>query len=109
MVAKITKILIEAIPIIVMVALIPVIKNDYLLGMIYLTLIAISLLVRYERRDYLFLLFGFFIMIVSETIFISTGVESFNRNSLFGIMPVWLPLLWAYAFVAIKRVIIILK
>jgi hypothetical protein len=48
-------------------------------------------------------------MIFFEYLFISTGVETFNRNSLFGIMPLWLPLLWAYAFVAIKRSVILLN
>ena len=47
-------------------------------------------------------------MIVSEYLFISTGVETFNRNSLFGLMPLWLPFLWGYAFVVMKRVIVVL-
>jgi hypothetical protein len=42
-------------------------------------------------------------MIVSEYLFIKTGVETFNRTTLFGLMPLWLPFLWAYGFVAIKR------
>ena len=47
-------------------------------------------------------------MILSEAFFISTGVETFTRTSLLGIMPLWLPVLWGYAFVAIKRAILIL-
>ncbi len=47
-------------------------------------------------------------MIISEYLFIKTGVETFTRNSLFGLMPLWLPFLWAYAFVVIKRAIKIL-
>ena len=54
------------------------------------------------------LVFGFFAMIASEYLFISTGVEKFERNSLLGLMPLWLPFLWAYGFVAIKRAISIL-
>lgn len=54
-------------------------------------------------------MFGFFIMFAFECLFISTGVEVFRRDSLFGIMPLWLPFLWAYGFVAIKRSIDILN
>ncbi len=39
----------------------------------------------------------------SEYFFISTGVETFIRNSLFGVMPLWLPILWGYGFIAIRR------
>ena len=105
---KIIKIFINAIPIIIMMALIPLIVNDYLLSGIYLIIIIISLIIKYKQKDYLFLLSGFFIMLISEYFFISTGVEIFIRNTLFGIMPLWLPILWAYAFIVIKRTIIIL-
>ncbi|MBU0626560.1 hypothetical protein KKH82_03935 [Patescibacteria group bacterium] len=48
-------------------------------------------------------------MIFAEYFFVSTGVETFNRRSFMGIMPLWLPVLRAYAFVAIKRAIVILN
>ena len=48
-------------------------------------------------------------MFFGEYFFIKTGVKTFNRNTLFNIMPLWLPFLWAYVFVAIKRIIIFLK
>lgn len=105
---KILKILIEAIPIIIMIALIPFISNDYLLFLIYIIIIVASLLIRYEKKDIIFLVFGFFIMLIVEYFFVSTGVETFTRNTLFGIMPLWLPVLWAYGFVVIKRAIVIL-
>ena len=102
------KILIEVIPILLMIGLIPLIGNDYLLTGLYLIIICVSLLMKYEKKDLLFLLFGLGVMTLSEFIFISTGVETFNRASFIG-MPIWLPFLWAYAFVVIKRVVIILK
>ncbi len=87
-----------------MIGLIPLIENDYLLTLVYILIISVSLkLINAKRKDYIVLVFGFFIMIISEYIFISTGVETFTRNSLFGIMPLWLPFLWSYGFVAIKR------
>ena len=48
-------------------------------------------------------------MIIAEYFFVSTGAETFLRKSLFGIMPLWLPFIWAYAFVAMKRAINILN
>lgn len=103
------KIILEAIPILIMITLIPFIKNDYFLLLIYIMVIAVSLFIKYQKKEYMLLILGFISMTIFEYIFISTGVETFNRKSLFGIMPVWLPVLWAYAFIAIKRGINIIK
>lgn len=59
--------------------------------------------------DGIIFIFGFCAMIFFEYIFISTGVETFVRNSLFGSMPLWLPFLWGYGFVAIKDGVKILE
>ncbi|MBI1935250.1 hypothetical protein HYS31_02315 [Candidatus Woesearchaeota archaeon] len=105
---KILRIFLNIIPIILMIALIPVFKNDYVLTGIYALVITISFAIKYQEKDYLFFMFGFIIMVISEYFFVSSGVEIFVRNSLFGLMPLWLPVLWAYAFVVMKRAIIIL-
>lgn len=102
-------IFLNAIPVLIMIGLISLVLDDYLLTAIYLIIIAIALFVRRTKNDILMLVFGFFIMIVFEYLFISTSVETFNRNSLFGLMPLWLPFLWAYSFVAMKRAIEILN
>lgn len=86
-----------------MIGLIPFVGNDYLLAGLYIAIIAIALIIKREPKDITILIFGFFVMIASEYLFVSTGVETFNRNSLLGVMPLWLPFLWAYGFVAIKR------
>ncbi len=78
-------------------------------GWYYIAIIIISLLKKWERGDITVLLFGFFALTVSEYFFILTGVETFTRTSLLGVMPLWLPFLWGYAFVAIKRAIKILE
>jgi len=109
MINKASKIILNAIPILVMIGLIPLFRNDYVLTGIYAAIIIIALLIKRERNDLLVLVFGFFIMIASEYLFISTGVETFQRNSLLGLMPLWLPFLWAYGFVAIKRSVLILN
>ena len=105
---KISYILIEAFPVLLMIWLIPIVPNDYLLTLMYIALIDLFLRIKKESKDALMLGLGFCIMTLAEVIFVLTGVETFTRNSLFGIMPLWLPFLWAYSFVAIKREIMIL-
>lgn len=105
---KVSAIFLNALPVILMIGLIPIIGNDYTLAFAYLIIITAALWMKKEKGDIIFLIFGFFSMIVSEYFFISTGVEIFLRRSLFGVMPVWLPFLWAYGFVAIKRSVYIL-
>ncbi len=105
---QIKLILINTIPIILMISLIPFVTNDYILTVIFATIILIAFMIKYEYKDYLFFIFGFLGMIIAEYFFISTGVEIFLRNSFLGLMPLWLPVLWAYAFIVIKRSIIII-
>lgn len=107
---KFFKILITALPTLLMIGLIPIIKDDYLLTLAYIVIIFIAFKIKKARENQaLIFLFGFIIMLISEYIFISTGVEKFIRNSLFGIMPIWLPFLWAYGFVVISRLVKILE
>lgn len=106
---KAFKIFLNAIPVLVMIGLIPLVLNDYLLTVIYIGIIIISLIViKCRKNDAIIFAFGFVTITFFEYIFISTGVETFVRNSLFGLMPLWLPFLWAYGFVAIKRSIEVL-
>ncbi len=106
---KIINIVLNIIPILIMIWLIPVIKDDYLLTVVYVGIILFCLFIKKERGDVFIFIFGFFAMILSEMIFVSTGVETFVRNTLFGLMPLWLPFLWGYGFVVIKRVLKILE
>jgi hypothetical protein len=106
---KIIKISTNTFPIILMIACIPFVKNDYFLTLIFMLIIGISFFIQYHKNDIIFFLFGCIVMTISEYLFISTGVETFVRNSLFGIMPLWLPFLWAYGFVAIVRSVKILE
>ena len=106
---KIWRIVLSILPIVLMIGLIPIIKNDYLLTGVYILIIIIGLAIRREAKDFLSLIFGLVIMFLAEYFFISTGVEQFTRKTLLGVMPLWLPILWAYAFVAMKRAIVILS
>src|SRR3989338_8361130 len=74
-----------------MIVLIPFIKNDISLTGIYIVLIAGFLIAKNEKADILFL-------------FVSMGVETFSRKTLLGVMPLWLPFLWAFIFLSMKRV-----
>lgn len=106
---KVLRVFYEAVPVIIMIGLIPFIANDYWLALVYIGICAVAFFIRYEKRDSLFFVFGLIIMVVAESWFLMAGVETFKRISLFGIMPIWLPILWAYGFVAIKRAINIIK
>lgn len=106
---KILHIILNLVPIVLMIGLIPVIKDDYVLTGLYLMIIAASFLIKYEKKEWLFFTFGLVAMTISEYFFVSTGAETFVRNSLFGLIPLWLPFLWAYGFVVIKRTILILN
>ena len=108
MTKAILKIFLQSAPVILMIGLIPLVPDDFTLTVLYCGLIGAAFGIRYEKRDLVFLIFGFVVITISELFFVSTGAEIFTRASLFGLIPLWLPFLWAYAFVAIKRSIIIL-
>lgn len=99
----------NALPVLIMIALIPLVANDWVLAIGYVIVIAVAFMIKKEKNDLPIFVFGLCAMIVSEYLFIKTGVETFNRASLLGIMPIWLPILWGYGFVAIKRAVEILN
>ena len=87
-----------------LVGLIPFIVNDYILAAIYAGFIVAFATLKKQRGDWIFIAVGFIALFFGENFFISTGVETFNRTSLFDIMPLWLPLLWSFIFLVMKRV-----
>ena len=105
---KLLQILLNSLPVLIMIGLIPFVSNDYFLTVLYIVVIVVALALKRNPNDFLIFVFGFFIMIMSEYLFTSTGVETFNRNTLLGLMPIWLPFLWGYGFIAIKRSVEIL-
>ncbi len=102
---KAKQILLNAIPVLLMIGLIPLVQNDYLLTLLYIVIIVIALSIKHTPYDVSVFAAGFVLLTISEYLFIRTGVETFTRNSLFGVMPLWLPFLWGYGFIAIKRVV----
>lgn len=87
-----------------MILFIPFIKNDYVLTGIYLIFIAAALIVKRDNADYILMAVGFVGLTLGEYLFIHMGVETFNRNTLLGVMPFWLPFLWAFIFLSMKRI-----
>ncbi len=93
----------NALPIALMIGLIPFVLNDYILALVYILIAVATFTLKREDHDYLAYFFGLIVITISEYFFVRTGVETFVRNSLWGVMPIWLPFLWAYAFAVIKR------
>lgn len=101
---NIKKIILEIIPILILISLIPIMKNDYYILISYIILIAIFLKIKYEKNEYKVLIGGIILMTIMESLFILTGVETFKNKRLLGIMPIWLPIIWGYGMVAMRRV-----
>lgn len=100
---KIIKSLPYFLSLIAMILLVALVESDYVLTLIYLAFIATTFFLKKERMDLFFAIFGFVGILCGEYFFLATGVEKFNRVSLFGIMPLWLPFLWSFGFIAMKR------
>lgn len=98
-----------ALTLVVMIAAIPYVTNDYLLVFLYILTPALLFKLAPERHDVIAYLTGLIGITIAELFFINTGVETFNRTTLLGVMPLWLPFLWAYAFMVIKRVLKLLS
>ena len=99
----------NAVPMLIMISLIVLVESEYALAILYVVFIAALLLIKHERIDFIAFFFGLIVMTFLEYLFVNTGVEKFTQESLFGSMPLWLPLLWGYGFVAIRRGVSILS
>ena len=66
---KLGYIALNFVPIVVMIALIPIIKNDHLLAVVYLIIVAVSLFIKRDEKDFLVFFLGLVMLTISETIF----------------------------------------
>ena len=94
---------IYCVPIALMIGLISYVQNDYGLALLYIIFIIAIMLIKSEKYDLHALMLGVIVVTLFELLFVSTGVETFRNPSLFHLIPAWLPFLWGYAFVTIKR------
>lgn len=103
------RIFLIALPVLIMIALIPLVRNDFTLALIFAAFSVIAFLIKYNRNDAIFFLFGLIVVTAFEYLFIMTGIETFESRTLFDAMPLWLPLLWGYSFVEIRRATVVLE
>jgi len=106
---KLPAIVIYCIPLVIMIGLIPYVQDDHSLALLFILFILAVMLTKPEKYDVAALTLGIVLATIFELFFVSTGVETFTRASLFSLIPAWLPFLWGYIFVAIKRVLNLLR
>lgn len=83
-------------------------KNNIILLAVYLIAISIILKIKYQRGDLSALFYGFIIGLIVETIGTSVShYQSFANPDFLGI-PMWLPIVWAYGFMLMKRIGVII-
>ncbi len=83
-------------------------KHNFLLTIIYLIVIAVILKIKHYHGDIHALIYGYVIGFIIETIGTSiAGYQSFTNPDFWGI-PFWLPIAWAYGFMLMKRIGIII-
>jgi hypothetical protein len=99
----------SALPIIAVIALVPLVRDDLLLTGIYIVCIIVALALRQDKKDLVFLSVGFVGSAIGELLFIATGVEIFTRDVLIWGMPVWLPFMWGYIFIMMRRAALALE
>jgi hypothetical protein len=102
-------ILLYCIPLTAMILLIPYVENDHSLAFLYVACIIALTATKSEKYDFFALGFGIVAATFFELLFVSTGIETFKHQSLFNLIPAWLPFLWGYIFVTIKRSLNLLR
>ncbi len=84
-------------------------KNNILLAIIYLAMVLIILKIKYYKGDLFALIYGFIIGFLIEVIGTKvSGYQTFSNPDFLGI-PFWLLLAWAYGFMLMKRIGVLIK
>jgi len=103
------KIFLETIPLIIGVILTAILwKHNVLLSVLFIIIIIVVLEVKYQPGDFQTLLYGLvagFIIEVTGNYII--GYQQFTNPNFLGI-PIWLPVAWAYGFMVMKRIGVII-
>ena len=105
--AEIKKKVMDILPILVSVIagifLFAFIKSESLLASGFILIIAANLIIKYHKGEFALLLAGMIIGLVMELIGdLLFKVQYWAHGSLFG-LPFWLPLMWGFGFIAIRR------
>jgi len=91
-----------SLPLLAMIGLIPFIQDGKLLTALFVLPALLYFIKNPTKKNYLVYTIGLVAMTLFDSIFLTTGVETFKDTTLFSIMPLWLPFLWAYSFLVIK-------
>lgn len=107
---KLSKIFIETLPILLGVLLTYLFwQNNVLLFIIYLVLTLGLIYLHKDKTEFVIFAYGILIGAIIETIGTQiSGYQSFTKPDFDGI-PMWLPVVWGYGFVAMKRIGFTLK
>ncbi len=93
-----------SVPILLMIAMLPIVPGEFARMAIFaLITLAALLIIKAGKLDWFLFTFGFVVMSFFEYIFVATSVETFLQRTYLGVMPLWLPILWGYSFVALRR------
>lgn len=105
----IVKIFLETVPILIGVVLTYFFwKNNFLLTVLFAALLAATLKIKYYPGDLFALLYGSAIGFALEVFQTSVAkFHSFSNPDFLGI-PVWMPFVWGYGFMLMKRIGIII-
>ena len=108
--SKIVKIFIETLPILFGILFSYLFwQNNFLLLAIYLILSVVLIFWRGDNSEFAIFAYGIIIGGIVEIIGTEvSGYQSFSNPNFLGI-PIWLPIVWGYGFVAMKRIGFILK
>lgn len=107
---KLLKVSLETLPIILGIFLSYLLwQNTVLLFLVYLTLTLGLTYLHKDKQEFIIFAYGIFIGTLVEVAGTQvSGYQSFTKPDFLGI-PIWLPVVWGYGFIAMKRIGIILS
>lgn len=80
------------------------IKGEILLTLGFALIVLVNFFVKYHKREWLLFALGFFSGIFFEVLGdVLFKLQYWAHGSLFG-LPFWLPLMWGFGFVAMRRI-----
>lgn len=107
---KFSKIFLETLPIVLGIFLSYLLwQNTVLLFLVYLTFTLGLIYLHKDKTEFIIFAYGILIGILVEVVGTKvSGYQSFTKPDFLGI-PIWLPIVWGYGFIAMKRIGAILK
>lgn len=98
------RILVPLIPFLIAQAFIPLVRGELWLTIIITAMLLVTLRIRYERGEWKVMVLGIVVGFIVEVVTFSVyRLQHWDNASLFGV-PYWLPIIWGYGFLIIRRV-----